>query len=53
MVYLDLFGAGYLPFAKPLLAALTTMSILGAWWWMARVARKRAACFPASTCGCG
>jgi hypothetical protein len=53
VVYLNLFGAGYLPFAKPLLAALTTVSILGAWWWMARVARKRAACFPASTCGCG
>jgi hypothetical protein len=53
VVYLNFFGAGYLPFAKPLLAALTTVSILCAWWWMARVARTRSACCPASTCDCG
>ena len=36
VVYLSLFGASFLPLAKPLLAALTTISILGAWWWMNR-----------------
>jgi hypothetical protein len=35
-VYLSLFGAGFLPFAKPLVAALTTLSILGAWCWVSR-----------------
>jgi len=34
VVYLNLFGAAFLPLAKPLLAGLTTVSILGAWWWM-------------------
>lgn len=33
-VYLNLFGAAFLPFAKPLVAALTTLSVLAAWWWM-------------------
>lgn len=36
VVYLNLFGASFLPLAKPLLAALTTVSILGAWWWLHR-----------------
>lgn len=36
VVYLSLFGAGFLPLAKPLVAAVTTISILGAWWWMQR-----------------
>ncbi len=36
VVYLNLFGASFLPLAKPLLAALTTISILGAWCWMNR-----------------
>jgi hypothetical protein len=35
-VYLSLFGAGFLPFAKPLVAALTALAILGAWWWLNR-----------------
>jgi hypothetical protein len=34
VVWLNVFGARFLPFAKPLLAALTTLSIAGAWWWM-------------------
>lgn len=33
-VYLSLFGAAFLPLAKPLIAALTTVSIVVAWWWM-------------------
>jgi hypothetical protein len=44
LVYLNLFGAGFLPFAKPFIAALTTVSILGAWWWMGRTERKREVC---------
>jgi hypothetical protein len=36
VVYLSLFGASFLPLAKPLLAILTTISILGAWWWLNR-----------------
>ena len=34
LVYLSLFGAWFLPLAKPLVAAVTTLSIIGAWWWM-------------------
>jgi hypothetical protein len=34
VVYLSLFGARFLPLAKPLAAILTTISIMGAWWWM-------------------
>ena len=47
VIYLNLFGASFLPLAKPLLAALTTISILGAWWWMTR--HKPSAPAPAST----
>lgn len=34
VVYLSLFGAGFLPLAKPLVAVVTTISIVGAWWWI-------------------
>jgi hypothetical protein len=44
VVWLNLFGAGFLPFAKPLLAVLTTLSIIGTYIWMAR---------KNSRCGCG
>jgi hypothetical protein len=33
-VYLSLFGAAFLPFAKPLVAALTAVSLATGWWWM-------------------
>jgi hypothetical protein len=33
-VYLNLFGATFLPLAKPLVAAFSTISILAAWFWM-------------------
>jgi hypothetical protein len=36
VVYLSLFGAGFLPLAKPLVAVVSTISISGAWWWMTR-----------------
>jgi hypothetical protein len=36
VVYLSLFGAWFLPLAKPMVAVVTTFSIIGAWWWMKR-----------------
>jgi hypothetical protein len=36
-VYMSLFGAAFLPLAKPLIAALTAILIGVAWWWMNRV----------------
>lgn len=33
-VYLNLFGATFLPMAKPLVAGLSTITILAAWLWM-------------------
>lgn len=33
-VYLSLFGAGVLPLAKPIVAGLTTLMILGCYLWM-------------------
>lgn len=46
IIYLNLFGAAFLPLAKPLMAAITTISIAVAWIWMER--RKRTA----SSCDC-
>jgi hypothetical protein len=40
VVYLSLFGAKFLPLAKPLVAMVTTISIIGAWWWMKRRHRQ-------------
>ena len=36
VVWLNLFGAAFIPFAKPMVAVLTTLTIGPAWWWMAR-----------------
>jgi hypothetical protein len=36
VVWLNLFGAKFLPFTKPLMAAVTTLSVAGAWLWMSR-----------------
>jgi hypothetical protein len=36
VIYLSLFGAWFLPLAKPLVAIITTFSIIWAWWWMKR-----------------
>ncbi len=43
VVYLNLFGAAFLPFAKPLMAGLTLISIILAWWWMSRDGKASAA----------
>lgn len=34
IVWLNLFGAAFLPFTKPLMAVITTISVAGAWWWL-------------------
>jgi len=39
-VYLGLFGAKFLPFAKPLVAGISTLLILGSYWWMRRQAGR-------------
>jgi hypothetical protein len=36
VVWISLFGAAFLPFAKPAVAAVTTVGIGAAWWWMGR-----------------
>lgn len=36
VIWLSLFGVAFLPFAKPLVAILTTLSVGVAWWWMKR-----------------
>lgn len=51
-VYLSLFGASFLPWAKPLVAGLTTVMIGASYWWMVR--RERQCCGPAyCPGGCG
>lgn len=41
-VYLSLFGATFLPLAKPIVFSFTALSILVAWWWMNRRRPPRA-----------
>jgi len=36
VVWLNLFGAAFIPFAKPGMALVTTISIAAAWFWMFR-----------------
>ncbi len=40
IVYMNLFGAAFLPLAKPLMAGITTLTIGLAWWWMLRAEGK-------------
>lgn len=50
-VYLSLFGASFLPFAKPLVAGVTTLLITGSWFWLRR--KTRSCCSPQdSNCQC-
>ncbi len=48
-VYLSLFGAAFLPWAKPLVAVLTTAMIAGSYWWMRRK-ESQACCGEACVC---
>jgi len=36
IVWINLFGAGFLPLAKPLVATITTVSVGVAWFWLQR-----------------
>lgn len=45
-VYLSLFGASFLPFAKPLVALITTVLITGSWFWL----RSKSRCRSTSDC---
>ncbi len=52
-VYLSLFGAGFLPLAKPLIAVVTTAFVGASWWWMTRSQSEDQCCEnPAQTCSC-
>ena len=48
-VYLSLFGVSFLPFAKPLVAGLTTVLIAASYWWMRSHSRKEKSCEPCCT----
>ncbi len=53
VIYLSLFGAWFLPLAKPLVAVVTTISIIGAWWWMKRHQPPADPTLTASSCNKG
>ena len=36
VVWLNLFGTAFLPFTRPAMAGITTLTIAIAWWWMIR-----------------
>lgn len=49
IVYLNLLGASFLPLAKPILAGITTLTLLGSWIWMnwrRRLGNNEACCAP-------
>ncbi len=45
-VYLSLFSASFLPWAKPLVAGLTTVMIAASYWWMRNRSGKEKSCEP-------
>lgn len=51
-VYVGLLGTAFLPFAKPLVAFITTVSILGSVWLLQRSASNQACAITAAGC-CG
>jgi len=53
VVWLNLFGAAFLPMLKPLVAGITVAMILLAWWLMNRRAKSPAACGPPENQGGG
>ena len=55
VVYLNFFGASFLPLAKPLMAGVTALSLALGWWWMLRSERRASAAGQISlegSCGC-
>lgn len=56
VVYLNIFGASFLPLAKPLMAGVTALSLVLAWGWMLRAERKAASPgqpLSHASCSCG
>ncbi len=55
-VYLSLFGASFLPWAKPLVGGVTTVMIAVSYWWMCRRSHANHAspteCARGRDCGC-
>ncbi|PIZ35681.1 hypothetical protein [Candidatus Aquicultor secundus] len=51
VVYLNLFGAGFLGFAKPLVLILTMLSITIGYFWMERKAKTATCNCPGGLCG--
>ncbi len=51
-VWLSVFGAKFLPFAKPFVAAITTVTVVAAWVWMER-RRRRCETGQAACCSTG
>lgn len=49
-IYLNLFGAGFLKMARPLVAILTACSLIATWLWMNRQNCRRAG--TTADCGC-
>jgi hypothetical protein len=43
VVYLNLFGASFLPLARPLVALITLLSVAAAAWWLLRRSRPKCA----------
>lgn len=55
VVYINFFGASFLPLAKPLMAGVTALSLALAWWWMLRSEQKQSTPGPTSaerSCEC-
>lgn len=48
VVYLNLFGASFLPLARPLVASLTLLSVAAAAWWLIHRSRRQVCCEPGS-----
>ena len=51
VVYLNFFGASFLPLAKPLMAGVTAISLALGWWWMLRSERTSSPAEPSSSGG--
>ncbi len=60
-VYVSLLGANFLPFAKPLVAVISTLTIAASFWWLNRSVSKQvlspdtpsSCCAPGTQCGSG
>jgi hypothetical protein len=52
-VYVSVFGAHFLPLTKPLVAVITVLSIVVAWWWMNRARGSPVAVAAQCAADCG